>query len=102
MTLKNKEHLRQVDMVKVVTGEQKKTGEKDQNSSNIGLYTVDLSVHALLKEIGVSPPTEQSMFEKKKAKVFHNQQRDKLMSVIEKKRITGAIWSEDKDIKAMR
>jgi len=33
------------------------------------------------------------MFEKKKAKVFHNQQRDKLMSIIEKKRITAAIWN---------
>lgn len=43
-----------------------------------------------------------SMFEKKKAKVFHNQRRDKLMQLIQKKRITGAIWNEDKDIKAMR
>ncbi len=66
------------------------------------LYTVDLSVHNLLKENGINSKSEISIFEKKKAKVFHNQQRDKLMSIIEKKRVTSTIWNEDKDIKAMR
>lgn len=46
------------------------------------LYTVDLSVHNLLKENGINSKSEISIFEKKKAKVFHNQQRDKLMSII--------------------
>ncbi len=55
-----------------------------------------------MKVVGVNEEKKLSLFEKKKAKVFHNQQRDKLISVIEKKRITSAIWNEDKDIKAMR
>lgn len=68
----------------------------------MGLYTVDISIANLLKENGIRASKEMSMFEKKKAKVFHNQRRDKLMQLIQKKRITGAIWNEDKDIKAMR
>ena len=68
----------------------------------MGIYTVDISIQNLLKNNGIQQRKEISLFEKKKAKVFHNQQRDKLMNIIEKKRITGAIWNEDKDIKAMR
>lgn len=71
MTLRNKEHLRQVDKVIMAAGEKP-----------IDLYTVDLSVHNLLKENGINSKSEISIFEKKKAKVFHNQQRDKLMSII--------------------
>ena len=43
MTLKNKEHLRQIDRVSV------KEGEKPMN-----LYTVDLSTENLLKIVGIN------------------------------------------------
>ena len=102
MTLKNKEHLRQVDMVRLGVDRKYEKGEKSSLETSMGLYTVDLSVHNLLKEVGVNEEKTETPFEKKKAKVFHNQQRDKLMSIIEKKRITGAIWNEDRDVKAMR
>lgn len=91
MTLKNKEHLRQVDKVEMNIGEKP-----------MELYTVDLSPQHLFKVSGVNPKKSMEVFEKKKAKVFHSQQRDKLMAWIEKKRITGALWNEDKDVKAMR
>ena len=91
MTLKNKEHLRQVDKVEMNIGEKP-----------MELYTVDLSPQHLFKVAGVNPRKNMEIFEKKKAKVFHNQQRDKLMAWIEKKRITGALWNEDKDVKSMR
>ncbi len=46
------------------------------------LYTVDLSVQNLLKQNGINQKNNLTIFEKKKAKVFHGQQRDKLMSLI--------------------
>ena len=91
MTLKNKEHLRQIDKVEV------KAGEKPMD-----LYTVDLSPENLIKTLGINENKDLNSFEKKKARVFHNQQRDKLMELVEKKRVTGSIWNDDKEIQAMR
>ena len=55
-----------------------------------------------MKTLGVKEKTDLNEFEKKKARVFHNQQRDKLIDMIEKKRVTGALWNDDRDVKAMR
>lgn len=71
MTLKNKEHLRLIDRVEY------KAGEKPMD-----LYTVDISSENLLKTMGLNIKPDISSFEKKKARVFHNQQRDKLMEMI--------------------
>ena len=66
------------------------------------LYTVDLSPEHLIKTMGINENKDLNSFEKKKARVFHNQQRDKLMELIEKKRVTGPLWNDDKEIQAMR
>ena len=66
------------------------------------LYTVDLSPEHLIKTMGINESQDLNSFEKKKARVFHNQQRDKLMELIEKKRVTGSLWNDDKEIQAMR
>ncbi len=66
------------------------------------LYTVDLSPQNLFKALGVNPRKNMDPFEKKKAKVYHSQQRDKLLATIEKKRVTNAIWNGDRDVQAMR
>lgn len=91
MTIKNREYLRKVDKV------QMRTGEKPMD-----LYTIDISVQNLIKTCGIKKKTELASFDKKKAKVFFHLSRDKLMSTIEKKRITAKIFSESRDLQAMR
>lgn len=88
---KYKENLRQVDRVEMKAGEQP-----------TDLYTVDLSPSNLLKLVGLHKKRDKTAAEKKNARVCYNQRRDNLLAKIEKKRVTGAYWSEDKDIKAMR
>lgn len=66
------------------------------------LYTIDVSPENLLKEKGVEKVEEKTMFQKKKAKVIHNIERDELMNKIADRRITIEMWKNDKDIMAMR
>ena len=91
MTLRNKENLRLIDRVEV------KSDEKPMD-----LYTVDLSPDNLIRVMGLAEGIDKNGFEKKKARVFHNQRRDLLMERAEKKRVTGSMWSEDHEIQAMR
>lgn len=66
------------------------------------LYTIDVSPENLLKEKGVEKVEEKTMFQKKKAKVIYNIERDELMNKIADRRITIEMWKNDKDIMAMR
>lgn len=55
MTLKNKEHLRQVDEVSM-----------NKKEKSMRLYTVDLSTENLLKMVGIHHFSSKSLFEKQK------------------------------------
>ena len=68
----------------------------------MNLYTVDLSTDSLIQNLGINRPCEKTPYEKKKIKVHHNLMRDKLMDIIEKKRVTYSLWNDDKDITIMR
>ena len=52
MTLKNKEHLRLVDIVKI--NGSKSEQDEETGSTPMGLYTVDISIASLLKSNGVN------------------------------------------------
>jgi len=82
MTLKNKENLRHIDRVEV------KSGEKPMD-----LYTVDVSIQNLIMKRGINPKKKVSALQKKKEKVHHNLNRDKLLAAIQKKRVSSQIWN---------
>jgi len=57
------------------------------------LYTVDVSIQNLIKKRGINPKKTVSALQKKKAKVHHNLNRDKLLATIQKKRVSSQIWA---------
>lgn len=90
-TLRMREQMRQIDCVMV-----------KENEKSMDLFTVDVSTDNLIKKIGVSKPADKTPYQKKKAKVLANLDRDKLLAQIAEKRMTMEKWRSDKDIMAMR